>query len=168
LTALKSTCVEINILTRPGPVIAQRMVERGEEFTAMTGAKIRVNEVPFAELFQKILTDWATGTNSIDVGVFASGWAVELADADLLEDLTPYIEADDKIDLQDIAPYFREFNQKIGGQTKLITIDGDFQMLYYRRDIFDEMGLEPPRTWAEYMEVAKATHGYGSGQSHSR
>jgi len=151
--------VEINILTRPGPVIAQRMVERGEEFTAMTGAKIRVNEVPFAELFQKILTDWATGTNSIDVGVFASGWAVELADADLLEDLTPYIEDDDKIDLQDIAPYFREFNQKIGGQTKLITIDGDFQMLYYRRDIFDEMGLEPPRTWAEYMEVAKATHG---------
>jgi len=151
--------IEVNILTRPGPVIAQRMVERGEEFTKMTGAKIRVNEVPFAELFQKILTDWATGTNSIDVGVFASGWAVELADADLLEDLTPYIEADDKIDLDDIAPFFREFNQKIGGKTKLITIDGDFQMLYYRRDIFDEMGLKPPRTWAEYLEVAKATHG---------
>lgn len=151
--------VEVTILTRPGPVIAQRMVERGEEFTAMTGAKIRVNEVPFAELFQKILTDWATGTNSIDVGVFASGWAVELADGDLLEDLTPYIEADEKINLDDIAPYFREFNQKIGGKTKLLTIDGDFQMLYYRRDIFDEMGLKAPRTWAEYMEVAKATHG---------
>jgi len=40
------------------------MVERGEEFTKMTGATIRVAEVPFAELFQKILTDWATGTNS--------------------------------------------------------------------------------------------------------
>ena len=151
--------VEINILTRPGPVIAQRMVERGEEFTAMTGAKIRVSEVPFAELFQKILTDWATGTNSIDGGVFASGWAVELADADLLEDLTPYVEADDKIKVDDIALYFREFNQKIGGKTKLITIDGDFQMLYYRRDIFDDMGLKPPTTWDEYMTAAAATHG---------
>jgi len=122
--------VEVNILTRPGPVIAQRLVERGEEFTEMTGAKIRVSEVPFAELFQKILTDWATGTNSIDVGVFASGWAVELADADLIEDLTPYVEADEKLKFDDIAPFFREFNQKIGGKTKLITIDGDFQILY--------------------------------------
>jgi len=58
--------VVVNILTRPGPVIAQRMVERGEEFKEMTGAEIRVAEVPFAELFQKILTDWATGTKSID------------------------------------------------------------------------------------------------------
>ncbi|MFV2092935.1 MAG: ABC transporter substrate-binding protein, partial [Hyphomicrobiales bacterium] len=151
--------VTVNILTRPGPVIAQRIVERGEEFTKMTGAEIRVNEVPFAELFQKVLTDWATGTNSVDVGVFASGWAVELADADLLENLDPYIAKDDKIDIPDILPYFREYNQKIGGKTQLITIDGDFQMLYYRRDILDEMGLKPPRTWAEYMAVAKATNG---------
>ena len=81
--------ITINILTRPGPVIAQRLVERGEEFTAATGAEIRVNEVPFAELFPKILTDWATGTNSIDVGVIASGWAVELVGGGLLENLDP-------------------------------------------------------------------------------
>jgi multiple sugar transport system substrate-binding protein len=151
--------VTINVLTRPGPVIAQRLVERGAEFTEMTGAEIRVNEVPFAELFQKLLTDWATGTNSIDVGVFASGWAVELVDAGLVEDLTPYVEADQKIDVDDIAPYFREYNQKIGGKTYLITVDGDFQMLYYRRDVLDELGLQPPRNWDEYMTVAAAIHG---------
>lgn len=151
--------ITVNILTRPGPVIAGRMDERGKEFQEMTGAEIRVDEVPFAELFQKVLTDWATGTNSIDVGVFASGWAVELADADLLEDLTSYVEADDKIDIEDIAPYFREFNQKIGGKVKLITIDGDFQMAYYRTDVFDELGLEPPRNWEEYLANAKAAHG---------
>ncbi|MEO1249567.1 MAG: extracellular solute-binding protein, partial [Pseudomonadota bacterium] len=119
--------VTVNILTRPGPVIAQRLVERGEEFTEMTGAEIRVDEVPFAELFQKLLTDWATGTNSIDVGVFASGWAVELVDGGLVEDLTDYVANDDKIDVDDIAPYFREYNQKIGGKTYLITVDGDFR-----------------------------------------
>jgi multiple sugar transport system substrate-binding protein len=151
--------VQINILTRPGPVIAQRLVDHGKEFTEMTGAEIRVDEVPFAELFQKLLTDWATGTNSIDVGVFASGWAVEMVDGGLLQDLSDYVAADDKIQLDDIAPYFREFNQKIGGKTYLITIDGDFQMLYYRKDILDELGLQPPRNWDEYMAVAKATHG---------
>ena len=123
--------VVVNILTRPGPVIAQRMVERGEEFTKLTGAEIRVAEVPFAELFQKILTDWATGTKSIDVGVFASGWGVELVSGGLVENLDPYIEKDDKIDTDDIALYFREYNQKVEGSTYFITVDGDFQMLYY-------------------------------------
>jgi multiple sugar transport system substrate-binding protein len=151
--------VTVNILTRPGPVIAGRIVERGAEFTEMTGATISVDEVPFAELFQKVLTDWATGTNSIDVAVFATGWAVELADADLLEDLTPYVAADDKIDIDDIAPFFREYNQKIGGQVKLITLDGDFQMAYYRSDLYDENGLTPPRTWDEYLANAAVLNG---------
>ena len=151
--------VVVNILTRPGPVIAGRIVDRGEEFTAMTGAEIRVAEVPFAELFQKILTDWATGTKSIDVGVFASGWGVELVSADLVENLDSYIAADDKIDLGDIAPYFRDFNQKVAGSTYFITLDGDFQMLYYRTDILAAAGLEPPRTWEEYLDVASKIHG---------
>lgn len=151
--------VVVNILTRPGPVIAGRIAERGEEFKAMTGAEIRVAEVPFAELFQKILTDWATGTNSIDVGVFASGWGVELVSGGLVQNLDDYIAADDKIDLQDIAPYFRDFNQKVEGSTYFITLDGDFQMLYYRTDVLEAAGLEPPRTWEEYLEVAAAIHG---------
>ncbi|MFK7764248.1 MAG: ABC transporter substrate-binding protein [Roseobacter sp.] len=151
--------IEINILTRPGPVIAGRLAERGEEFQAMTGAEIRVSEVPFAEIFQKLLTDWATGTNSIDVGVFASGWGVELVSGGLVRNLDPYIEADEKIDLQDIAPYFRDFNQKVEGSTYFITIDGDFQMVYYRTDVLAENGLEPPKTWEEYLDVAGKIHG---------
>jgi len=85
----------------------------------------------------------------------------------LLEDLTPYVEADDKIDIGDIAPYFREFNQKIGGKVRLITIDGDFQMAYYRKDVLDANGLKPPRNWDEYLAVAAATNGKdhnGDGQ----
>ncbi len=151
--------VVVNILTRPGPVIAQRIVERGEEFKEMTGAEIRVAEVPFAELFQKILTDWATGTKSIDVGVFASGWGVELVSGGLVENLDPYVEKDEKLDIDDIALYFREFNQKVEGSTYFVTLDGDFQMLYYRTDVLAEAGLEPPRTWEEYLEVAAAIHG---------
>ena len=151
--------VTINILTRPGPVIAGRLVERGKEFEAATGAKVVVSEVPFAEIFQKIQTDWTTGTNSIDVGVFAAGWGVELAAAGLLEDMTPYVEKDTKLDLNDVAPYFRDFGQKIGGKTMLLMVDGDFQMVYYRTDVLKEAGLEPPKTWEEYVDVASKIHG---------
>ena len=156
---MKHEGVTVNILTRPGPVIAGRLEERGEEFKAMTGATINVSSVPFADLFQKLLTDWSTGTNSIDVGVFASGWAVELADSGLLADLSDFVANDPDIMFDDIAPYFREFNQKIDGKTYLITVDGDFHMLYYRTDVLEKNGLEPPDTWDEYLEVAAAVHG---------
>ena len=151
--------VEINLLTRPGPVIAGRLEERGREYQEMTGAKVTVATVPFADLFQKLLTDWATGTNSIDVGVFASGWAVELVDGGLLADLSDFVANDPDLNPDDIAPYFREFNQKIDGKTYLVTIDGDFQMVYYRSDVLKELGLEPPKTWDEYLEVAAAANG---------
>jgi multiple sugar transport system substrate-binding protein len=151
--------VTVDILTRPGYVIAGRLAERGAEFEAATGAKVVVTEVPFAEIFPKIQNDWSTGTNSIDVGVFAAGWGVELDAAGLLEDLDPYVAADANINLDDVAPYFREFGQKVGGKTKLLMVDGDFQMVYYRKDVLEAAGLQPPQTWEDYLDIASKIHG---------
>ena len=151
--------VTVNILTRPGYVIAGPLKERGQDFEKMTGAKIVVNEVPFAEIFPKVQNDWTTGTNSIDAAVFAAGWGVELDSAGLLEDLDPYIAKDSKIDVNDIAPYFRDFGMKIGGKFKLVQLDGDFQMVYFRKDVLEKANLQPPKTWEDYLAVAKAIHG---------
>ncbi|MFN0192853.1 MAG: ABC transporter substrate-binding protein [Aestuariivirga sp.] len=159
--------VTVNILTRPGYVIAGPLIDRGKDFEAATGAKIVVTEVPFAEIFPKVQNDWSTGTNSIDMAVFAAGWGVELDAAGLLEDLDPYVAKDTKVDLADVAPYFREFGQKIGGKTKLLMVDGDFQMVYYRKDVLEKAGLAPPKTWDEYLDVASKIHGQdmnGDGQ----
>ena len=151
--------VTVNILTRPGPVIAKPLKDRGLDFEKMTGAKIVVTEVPFAEIFPKVQNDWSTGTNSIDAAVFAAGWGVELDGAGLLEDLDPYVAKDNKIDTADIAPYFRDFGMKIGGKYKLIQLDGDFQMVYSRKDVLDKNKLEPPKTWEDYIAIAKAING---------
>jgi multiple sugar transport system substrate-binding protein len=151
--------VTVNILTRPGYVIAGPLKDRGVDFEKMTGAKIVVTEVPFAEIFPKVQNDWSTGTNSIDAAVFAAGWGVELDAAGLLEDLDPYIAKDTKIDVADLAPYFRDFGMKIGGKYKLVQLDGDFQMVYYRKDILEKNKLEPPKTWEDYIAVAKAING---------
>ena len=151
--------VTVNILTRPGPVIAGPLKDRGVVFEKETGAKIVVTEVPFAEIFPKVQADWTTGTNSIDVAVMAAGWGVELDAAGLIEDLDPYVAKDKKIDVADIAPYFRDFGMKIGGKFKLIQLDGDFQMVYYRKDVLDKAGLQPPKTWEDYIAIAKAING---------
>ena len=151
--------VQVNILTFTGPQIAEPLQRRGPDFTALTGAKINVSTVPFNELYQKILTDMATGTNSFDAFVFAPQWMVDYIVPGYLEDLTPRIEADPDIQWNDVAPFFRDFSATYGGKIYTIPLDGDFHMGYYRSDLLAEAGLEPPKTWAEYIEVAKTFHG---------
>ena len=46
----------------------------------------------------------------------------------------------------------------------MITLDGDFHMLYYRTDVLEAAGKKPPTTWDEYLDVAKAV---GAGLSNA-
>ena len=129
---------------------------RGKKFTELTGAKVVVEEIPFSELFTKILTDWSQGTNSIDAGVFSSAWGPELVDMGLVADLTDFVANDEQLQVEDITPYFREFNQKIDGKTYLLTLDGDFHMFYYRTDILEKYNQKPPKTWEEWFKSRRS------------
>ena len=41
----------------------------------------------------------------------------------------------------------------------MLTLDGDFHMMYYRSDIFKANNLKAPKTWDDYLAAAKALHG---------
>jgi multiple sugar transport system substrate-binding protein len=147
--------VEVNVLTFTGPQIAEPLQRRGPDFTELTGAKINVVVVPFSDLYQKILTDMATGTNSFDAFVFAPQWMVDYITPGYLVDLTDRVEADEALQWNDIAPFFRDFSATFGGSIYTIPLDGDFHMGYYRTDLIDT----PPKTWEEYIDLAAEFHG---------
>ncbi|HZT19630.1 MAG TPA: extracellular solute-binding protein [Dongiaceae bacterium] len=151
--------VTVNIMTFTGPQIAEPLQRRAPDFQKLTGAKINVITVPFSDLYQKLLTDWAGGTNSIDAAVFAPQWMVDYVTPGYLEDLTARIDSDKDIQEDDVAPFFRDFSQKFAGKKYMVTLDGDFQMVYYRTDVLQKLGKQPPRTWADYLDIAKAAHG---------
>ena len=160
--------VTVNVMTFTGPQIAEPLQRRAPDFEKLTGAKVNVITVPFSDLYTKLLTDWATGTNSVDAAVFAPQWMVDYVGPGYLEDLTDKVAADGALAVEDIAPFFREFSQQYNGRTYLITLDGDFQMVYYRSDLFKEAGLSAPTTWDDYVAAAKALHGKdmdGDGQA---
>ena len=157
--ALPFEGVEVSILTFTGPQIAEPLQRRGPDFTAMTGAKINVVVVPFSDLYQKILTDMATGTNSFDGFVFAPQWMVDYIVPGYLEDLTDRIAADPDIEWDDIAPFFRNFSASYAGSIYTIPLDGDFHMGYYRTDLLEAEGMSPPETWEDYVEIAAFFHG---------
>lgn len=151
--------VEVNVLTFTGPQIAEPLQRRGPDFTELTGAKINVSTVPFNELYQKTLTDMATGTNSFDAFVFAPQWMVDYIVPGYLEDLTERIETDAALEWEDIAPFFRDFSATYEGRIYTIPLDGDFHMVYYRSDLLEQEGLAPPQTWDDYLNIAKTFHG---------
>ena len=76
-----------------------------------------------------------------------------------LEDLTDRVTKDAAIKQDDIGAVLPRFLQKLNGKTYTITLDGDFQMVYYRTDVLKEPGLQPPKTWDDYLAIAKAANG---------
>lgn len=151
--------VSFNILTFTGPQIAEPLQRRAPDFEKATGASISVITVPNADLYQKMLTDASTGTNSYNAYVFAPQWVVDFAGPGYLQPLDDYVKKDDKIKWDDISPFFRNFSAMYGGKIYTIPLDGDFHMVYYRTDVFAKNGLKPPTTWQEYLDDAKKVNG---------
>src|SRR5438552_8125698 len=151
--------VTVNILTFTGPQIAEPLQRHGPEFTAKTGAKINVITVPFSDLYQKILTDLATKTNSYNAFVFDPQWMGDFVTPGYLEDLSARVKADTDLQWDDIAPFFRDFSATYQGKVYTIPLDGDFQMVYYRSDILAKDNIKPPQTWDDYLAIAKKYQG---------
>lgn len=151
--------VEIDIVTFTGPQIAEPLQRRAPDFEALTGAKVNVITVPFSDLYQQVLTDMATGSNSYDGAVFAPQWMVDYIVPGYLENLTDRIAADTALEWDDVGAFFRDFSSTYEGQIYTIPLDGDFQMVYYRTDVLDDIGMDPPKTWDDYLAIAEAANG---------
>jgi len=149
----------LTVLTEVGPTIAEPLKRRAPDFEALTGAKINVVTVPFGQLYQTILDDFSQGTTQYDLIVFAPQWMVDFAAPGYLEELDGRIANDPDLEWNDIAPFFREFSATYDGNIYTIPLDGDFQMVYYRSDLLEQAGLNPPKTWDEYLEIAQTFDG---------
>src|SRR3989449_5805216 len=149
----------IRVVTFTGPQIAEPLQRRAPDFQKATGAKVQVITVPFSDLYQKILTDFATKTNSYDAMVFDPQWMGDYVPPGYLEDLTDRVQKDSSLQWDDIAPFFRDFSATFKGKVYTIPLDGDFQMVYYRKDLLQKDGLKAPETWDDYISIAKHFQG---------
>jgi len=155
--ALPLDGVTATVLTFVGPQIAEPLQRRAPEFKKLTGADITIATVPNADLPSKTLNDMAQGTNAYQGYVVDPQYIADYAPyAAPLEDM---IAADKSIQWDDIVPFFRNFSANYSGHTYMIPLDGDFLMVYYRKDVFAKNNLKPPTTWREYLDDAKALNG---------
>lgn len=138
----------------------------GPIWEKLTGIKIKVIEVPLAEVFSKIMLDYRSGGGSFDVVDVVPAWMPDLAQAGALEPLDAYVDRYGYRDeLKQIAPTFRDNWMVASAKIYAFPDDGDVLILYYRKDIFADAGnrtafaakygyeLAPPKTWKQFREI---------------
>jgi multiple sugar transport system substrate-binding protein len=151
--------INVNILTFNGPQVAEPLQRRAPDWEQLTGGHVNVVAVGFQTIYDKALLDASTGTNAFDAYVFDPQWMGDFTGPGYLLDLTDRVNNDPQLDWQDVGPFFRDFNATYNGKVYTIPLDGDFHMVYYRKDILDADGVKPPATWDDYLAVAEKYNG---------
>ena len=154
---------EITIVWEAGLQALDPLNFSGPKWKELTGIDVSVIEVPTAEMFTKILQEHRAGTGAYDALNVIPSWMADLARAGALEPLDDYVDKYGyREELEEIAPVYRDNQMKVGDTIYAFPDDGDVFVFYYRKDIFEENGLEPPETWAEFAEIGQQlTDQYG-------
>ena len=124
-----------------------------EEFTPMTGIEVTWDNTPYGSFQEKLQTEGATGTGAYDVVAWVDSWG---------HGIKPYlVPLDDKIKEAgiDVADYPKAYMDASSGDDGTIyglPFRGHAQVLFYRKDVFSQLGLEAPKTWAEVATAAQA------------
>jgi multiple sugar transport system substrate-binding protein len=158
-TAAKDfTGVTVNVVTFTGPPIAEPLQRHALEWEKATGGKINVTTAPFSDLFQKEATDLSTGTNAFTLYTMSSSWLGSFAGQGYFQDLTSLIPTYPGLKWDDVVPVMQS-NSSYGGKIYAVPIDSDVLSVYYRTDILGADNVAPPKTWAEYLTIAKKYQG---------
>ena len=132
---------------------------RTREFEELTGARVNMFTFPMKDVFASMQQEFANKTNKYDVVVFSPKWMTDFVKPGYLENLTARVQADRQLEWDDVAPFFRNFIATYKDQIYGVPMDGNFHMVYYRTDLFEKAELESPRTWDDYLAIAKQFHG---------
>lgn len=124
-----------------------------KEFTAMTGISVKWDNVPYAGFQQKLLTESVSGTGQYDNIAWVDSWGPGIKS--FLVPLDAKIK-EAGINMDDFAPAYVQASKSNDGKSIVgIPLRGHAQTLFYRKDVFDKLGLKPPTTWQEVDAVSK-------------
>jgi multiple sugar transport system substrate-binding protein len=118
------------------------------QFEKSTGIKVNVESLQEGQLTQKLTTEFATKSSTVDVfmtrplqegKMFSkNGWYAPLSDYDF---------ADYPKNIMDAASF--------GGKPYIVPLVTEWQVLYYRKDLLQQAGLKVPTNFSELEAAAQ-------------
>jgi multiple sugar transport system substrate-binding protein len=136
------------------------------EFEALTGIKVNFEKYPEQEYYDKLTVEMTGNAaaapdvymiNNARLGSFeAGGWITDLSEYVTNTDLTD----PEWYDYDDIYASGLE-SGSLSGKLYGMPITGEWQVLFYRKDLYEEKGLSVPKTMDELYENSVALNGDG-------
>ena len=131
----------------PATQILKDLFEK--DFTSKTGIEVEILTVPIEDMTNKLLLAYLSG-DAPDVVELYSNTAVELGIRGALTNLNTFKSI--KKVTADINPLLLPALQY---KSALFAVPGEanWTWTYYRTDIFNEIGLEAPKTWDDFRDA---------------
>ncbi|MFJ4997989.1 sugar ABC transporter substrate-binding protein [Microbacterium sp. NPDC088619] len=127
--------------------------EVSSAFEDETGATVKIEEIQWADAHDRFVTSIAGGTTP-DIAETGTTWTAEFADAGALEPLDEYVDAEKGLrdDLVEGLAVAGTYDEELYGMPWYAGV----RSIVYRTDVFEELGLEAPKTWDDIVTAGEA------------
>ncbi len=131
-----------------------------EQYTKETGNKIELDVNPYAGALDKIRNSLRASAGSYDLLAIDNNWMVEFFDGGFLVPLTeidPGFKLDPQINTFGGTMFWNEKLHSFdpgGGRLMGVPVNGNVEVFYYRKDLYDQHGLKVPETWDQVLDNA--------------
>ncbi|MCQ8783627.1 ABC transporter substrate-binding protein [Mangrovibrevibacter kandeliae] len=163
LAAMPALAVELSVVSGSVGKDITELRDALDRFEKQSGNTVRIVEMPASttDQFGQYRLWLSAGNPDIDVYRTDVIWAPQLANH--FVDLTEAAK-------DQIPKHFPSIiqSQTVGGKLVALPMYTDAPALYYRKDLLDKYGKQPPKTWEELkataQEVLDKEHAAGNGQ----
>ncbi len=149
---------------------ADQLEQMCKTYTEKTGVEVTVKTYPWDKYLTKTSVLMSSHTTSIDLLIADSQWKGWLVEGNHVVQLNDWIEATEGVDMDNyysnLVKYYGEYPEG-SGNYYFLPFFGDTEILYYRKDLFNDpelkeafmdeysYELKPPETWSNLRDMAK-------------
>jgi multiple sugar transport system substrate-binding protein len=140
------------------------------DFEKETGIKVELESLSYDALQARLVSSFVANTSDADVITVDQMWSGQYLDNGWVTPLNDFIAKDKSIDIGDFIPEVLYSSNIWRNKFVTLPVAAYAQGVMYRKDLFQEFGLEaPPRetsdawTWDAYMERLAAMSGKQAG-----
>lgn len=149
---------------------AELIDKTNTEFKDLTGIQVTWANTPYASYQQKVVAEATTGGGAYDLVAWVDAWGASIKGA--LEPLNDRIKQAG-IDMNDFPKAYQDAVKLATPDTYYgIPLRGHAYLEFYRKDVYDKLGLKPAETWDQLVtnsqKVQDATDLYGTAMHYGR
>lgn len=150
----------ITILINSSPWLGgvEALVERYEQ---ETGNVVNLEITPYNGVLEKARSAMRDTESPFDIINLDTQWTIEFYEGGFLtplQDIDPTFELPDEVYTYDDSYYWnaeKQWRTADGGTLLAFPPNGNVQLLFYRADLYEEAGLEPPETWDDVLQACE-------------